>query len=148
MPPRKERCRVVLDTNVVVSYILLRRSRSAASRIFTLWYKQHHLQLIISDEVIAEYYEVLECVGADERRVEQLYNLLQRASIVTRVNLGARHAISRDPDDDVLLATAAAGQAHFLITNDHDLLDIPLAQKRRFRFEILTPGAFLARWEQ
>ncbi len=67
---------------------------------------------------------------------------------MTRVNLGTRHAVSRDPDDDVFLATAAAGQAQFLITNDHDLLDIPPAQKRRFKFEIVTPGAFLRRWEQ
>jgi putative PIN family toxin of toxin-antitoxin system len=91
---------------------------------------------------------VLERLGADERRVKHLYDLLQRTSIVTYVNLGARYVVSRDPDDDVLLATAAAGQAQFLITNDHDLLDIPLAQKRRFRFEIVTPDAFLTRWEQ
>jgi putative PIN family toxin of toxin-antitoxin system len=138
----------VFDTNVVVSYILRRRLRSAASRIFDLWYKQRHLQLIVSDEVVAEYYEVLERLNADERRVEHLYDLLQRAGIVTHINLGARYAISRDPDDDVMLATAAAGQARFLITNDYDLLDIPLAQKRRFRFEIVTPGEFLSRWEQ
>jgi predicted nucleic acid-binding protein len=31
----------------------------------------------------------------------------------------------------------------FLITNDHDLLDIPAEQKRKFKFEILTPAAFL-----
>jgi putative PIN family toxin of toxin-antitoxin system len=138
----------VLDTNVVVSYILRRRLRSAASRIFDLWYKQRHLQLIVSDEVVAEYYEVLELLNADERRVEHLYDLLQRAGIVMHINLSARHAISRDPDDDALLATAAAGQARFLITNDHDLLDIPLGQKRRFRFEIVTPGEFLSRWKQ
>jgi predicted nucleic acid-binding protein len=94
--------------------ILRRRLQSAASRIFALWYKQRHLQLIVSDEVVAEYYEVLERLNVDERRVEHLYDLLQRAGIVTYVSLGARHAISRDPDDDVLLATAAAGQANFL----------------------------------
>jgi hypothetical protein len=78
-----------------------------------------------ADEAVAEYYEVLERLNVDERRVEHLYDLLQRAGIVTHVNLGARYAISRDPDDNVLLATAAAGQARFLITNEHDLLDIP-----------------------
>jgi predicted nucleic acid-binding protein len=45
VPLRKDRIRVVLDTNVIVSYILRRRSLSAASRIVTLWYKQHQLQL-------------------------------------------------------------------------------------------------------
>ncbi len=27
------------------------------------------------------------------------------------------------------------------------LLDIPQTEKRRFRFEIVTPGAFLAQWK-
>lgn len=148
MPRRKDRLPVVFDTNVIVGYLLRRRLKSATSRIFDLWYKQHHLDLIVSDEVIAEYHELLEHFGADKPRAQQLRNLLQRTTIVTRVNLGTRHAVSRDPDDDVFLATAAAGQAQFLITNDHDLLDIPPAQKRRFKFEIVTPGAFLRRWEQ
>lgn len=144
MPRRKDRLPVVLDTNVVVSFILSQRPLSAAIQIFALWYKQHKLQLIISDEVVAEYFEVLERIGADERRVKHLDDLLRRASIVTHINLGARYAVSRDPDDDVMLATAAAGAAQYLITNDHDLLDIPVAQKKKFRFEIVTPGAFLA----
>jgi putative PIN family toxin of toxin-antitoxin system len=147
VPRRKDRLPVVFDTNVIVGYLLRRRLKSATSRIFDFWYKQHQLQLIVSDEAIAEYYELLEYFGVDTPRAKQLRDLLQRTTIVTHVNLGARHAISRDPDDDVFLATAAAGQAQFLITNDHDLLDIPAAQKKRFRFEIVTPGAFLARWE-
>lgn len=147
MPRRKDHLPVVLDTNVIVSYVLRRRLRSAASTIFVLWYKRHELQLIVSDEVIAEYSEVLERVGADERRVEHLHKLLRHTSLVTHINLGARFTVSRDPDDDMFLATAVAGQAKFLITNDHDLLDIPTVQKKRFKFEIVSPAAFLTRWE-
>jgi putative PIN family toxin of toxin-antitoxin system len=148
VPARKARLPVVLDTNVIVSYYLGKKPLSASARIFRLWRYERKLQLIVSDEVTAEYFELLGRVGIAERRVERFRQQLREGSIVTHVNLGARHAISRDPDDDVLLATAAAGQASFLITNDHDLLDIPLAQKRRFRFEIVTPGAFLTRWER
>jgi putative PIN family toxin of toxin-antitoxin system len=148
MPRRKDRLPVVFDTNVIVGYPLRRRLKSATTRIFDLWYKQHQLQLITSDEAVAEYHELLEHFGAATPRAEQLRDLLQRTTIVTHVNLGARHAVSRDPDDDVFLATAAAGEAKFLITNDHDLLNISAAQKKRFRFEIVTPGAFLQRWEQ
>jgi hypothetical protein len=36
-------------------------------------------------------------------------NVCRYAREVTHVNLGARHAISRDPDDDVLLAAAQSG---------------------------------------
>ena len=148
MSPRKERTRVVLDTNVLISFILSRTTQSAATRIVKLWFRERKLQLILSDEVVAEYYEVLERVGADERRVKKLYSLLSQASIVTRVNLGPRYNISRDPDDNVMLATAVAGKAEYLITNDYDLLDIAERDKKRFRFAIVKPAEFLARIER
>lgn len=147
MPRRKDRLPVVLDTNVVASFFLSRRTLSASARIFALWFRQRKLQLIVCDELVAEYLEILSRLSVPEKRVEQFRERLRIRQTVTHVNLGARHAISRDPDDDVLLATAVAGQAQFLITNDHDLLDIPPTQKRRFRFEIVTPGAFLTRLE-
>lgn len=148
MPRRKDRLPVVLDTNVIVSHYIGKKPLSASAQIFRLWRYERKLQLIVSDEVTDEYFEILNRIGVAEQRVARLRQQLQEGSIVTHVNLGARHAISRDPDDDGLLATAAAGEAKFLITNDRDLLDIPSIQKRRFRFEIVTPGAFLTRWEQ
>lgn len=148
MPLRKHRLPVVLDTNVIVSFFLSRQSFSASAKIFALWFRQRKLQLIVSDELIAEYLEILTRLPIAEKRVNQFRERLQIRGTVTHINLGARHAISRDPDDDVLLATAAAGQAQFLITNDHDLLNIPTRQKKRFRFEILTPVAFLRWWDE
>ncbi|HQR35954.1 MAG TPA: putative toxin-antitoxin system toxin component, PIN family [Blastocatellia bacterium] len=147
MPRRKDRLPVVLDTNVIISYYLGKKPQSANAQIFRLWRYERKLQLIVSREVTDEYYELLERIGIAEHRVARFRQQLQEADIVTRINLGARHAISRDPDDDMLLATATAGQAQFLITNDHDLLDISTAQKKRFKFEIVTPAAFLMRWE-
>ena len=147
MSPRKERTRVVLDTNVLINFILSRTSQSAATRIVKLWFRERKLQLVLSNEVIAEYYEILERVGADERKVEHLYDLLSRISIVTFVNLGTRFNLSRDPDDNVLLATAQAGNAEYLITNDYDLLDISARDKKRFRFVIVKPAEFLAKFE-
>lgn len=138
---------MVFDTNVVIGYYLGHNPNTARARVFRLWRVERKLQLITSDEVISEYFELLDRLGVAERRVERFREALQQRKTVTHVNLGARHAISRDPDDDVLLATAAAGQAQFLITSDKDLLDIPPDQKRRFRFEIVTPAAFLLRLE-
>ena len=148
MPRRKDRLPVVLDTNVVANFFLGRRPQSASAKIFTLWFKQRKLHLIVSAEVVDEYLEILAKLPISENKVENFRARLRARETVTHIKLGARHAISRDPDDDVFLATAAAGQAQFLITNDQDLLDIPAAQKKRFRFEIVTPAAFLARWEQ
>ena len=46
-----------------------------------------------------------------------------------------------------MLATALAGNAEYLITNDYDLLDISERAKKRFRFAIVKPAEFLARLE-
>jgi predicted nucleic acid-binding protein len=47
-----------------------------------------------------------------------------------------------------MLATAAAGRAAYLVTNDHDLLDIPAAEQRKFKFAILTPAQFIEELEE
>lgn len=147
MPPRKARIPVVFDTNVIIGYYLSKVAKSAGARIFRLWRYERKLQLIVSDEVVAEYFEILARTGVAEPRVAHFKDQLREASIVTHVNLGPRYNISRDPDDNVLLATAQAGNAEYLITNDYDLLDISARDKKRFRFAILKPAEFLAEFE-
>jgi len=143
VPRRKERILVTLDTNVVVSYYLSRHRQSASAQIVRLWRDQRQLQLVVSDVVINEYLEVLRRVGVSEERIARLMERFKRRQTVTHVNLGTRYTESRDPDDNLILATAAAGKVKFLVTNDHDLLDIPDVQRRRFKFEIVTPQKFL-----
>jgi len=125
VPPRKERIPVVLDTNVVISYYLGRNRQSASAQIFRLWRDLRRVQLVVSDVVIDEYLEVLRRVGVSEERIARLMERFERRQTVTHANLGARFTESRDPDDNLILATAAAGKVKYLVTNDHDLLDIP-----------------------
>lgn len=145
MPPRKKRIVVVLDTNVVVGFYLSRNQASPNAQVFRLWRDRRKLQLILSSELTAEYLEVLPRLGVGENKVARLAERLERRETVTHVNLGARATESRDPEDNFLLSTAAAGKAHFLVTNDRDLLDIPALQRKRFKFEIVTPRALLTR---
>jgi len=35
----------------------------------------------------------------------------------------------------------------YLITNDHDLLDISDQDKRKLKFQIVTPAQFLRQWD-
>ena len=147
MPSRKERILIVADTNIVISYYLSRNSKSAISRIFHMWRDLRDLQLIVSDEMINEYLEVLERLSISRTRIEKLKNILLTYPIVTCVRLGTRPTSSRDADDNILLATAISGKAKFLITNDSDLLDISNKEKKRFKFEIVRPAEFLERLE-
>lgn len=51
--------------------------------------------------------------------------------------------LSRDADDNAFIATAIAGKAKYLVTNDRDLLDIGDVEKRTLRFDIVKPEQFL-----
>ena len=146
MPPRKERLTAVLDTNVLVGFYLGRQTQSANAQVYRLWRNRRELQLVVSEEVVNEYLEVLSRLHLSEGRVQRLMNRLEQRDTVTHVNLGPRFTASRDPDDNIMLATAVTGKAKFLITNDGDLLEIPVSERRKFRFEIVTPREFLTRW--
>ena len=145
MPPRKKRLALVLDTNVIVGYYLSRTPQSANARVFRLWRDQRKLQLIVSDEIVSEYLEVLQRLHVEEPRIRRFAERLQRRETVTHIRLGSRFASSRDPDDNIMLATAVTGKAKFLVTNDRDLLDLPEDQQQRFKFEIVRPQEFLKR---
>jgi predicted nucleic acid-binding protein len=61
------------------------------------------------------------------------------------VRLSKRFLESRDPDDNLMLATAHAGKADYLVTNDKDLLDLPCAFQATLSFEICKPASLLAK---
>lgn len=143
MPRRKERLAVVFDTNVLIGFYLSRHPQSANRRVFRLWRDERKLQLIVSREMLSEYLEVLARVGVAEPHIELLAERFDRRRTITHVKLGARPLASRDPDDNLVLATASVGKAKFLVTNDRDLLDIPTTERKRFKFEIVTPTELL-----
>jgi len=143
MPPRKERIAVVFDTNVVIANYLGKNPNSAARKIFGLWRKQRKLQLIVSNETVAEYLEILERLDIPQKRIDTFSDRIEKRLTVTKVSLGKIPTESRDIDDNLILATALVGKADFLITNDKDLLDIAEKDKKKFKFQIVTPIEFL-----
>ena len=145
MPARKHRIPAVLDTNVLIGYYLSRSPRSANAQVVRAWRDQRQVQLILSSEVFEEYLDVLRRLCVEEPRVQRLAERIRRRTTVTVVNLGPRFTMSRAPDDNLMLATSQAGEARYLVTNDHDLLDIPIVQRRLSRFEIVSPQQFLAK---
>src|SRR5262249_8329729 len=133
MVRRKRRTRVVLDTNVFVRRFLSGRRTSANRRIVHLWLIERRLQLVVSSEIITEYLGIFkEILGMPDEVIEQWRTRFETDRRSTLVNLAKRYSASRDPDDNVFLATARAGRAQYLITNDRDLLDIPPSVQRTF----------------
>jgi putative PIN family toxin of toxin-antitoxin system len=141
--PRKRRIGVVLDTNVIVAFLLGADRATAVGEVVRRWREIREVQLIVSEPVVAEYLEVARRLGIDELIVARFAWRIKSHPTVTHVNLGPRIVASRDPDDDVFLTTARAGKAAYLITNDRDLLDIPAERRKMFRFQVVRPGEFL-----
>lgn len=143
MPPRKERIPVVFDTNILIANYLGENLKSATKKIFSLWRIHRKLQLIVSPEIVAEYLEILERLNIPSKRINAFSERIEKRLTVTKISLGKIPTESRDVDDNLVLATALTGKADFLITNDKDLLDIAEADKKKFKFRIVTPIEFL-----
>lgn len=148
MPIRKRREVIVADTNVFVRSFKARSNANPNRRIIRLWLLERRVQLVVSRELIAEHLDVFARVlGMDAALIEEWRVRFERDPRVTVVRLGRRYTESRDPDVNLLLATARAGKARCLLTNDRDLLELPEETRRSLPFTIRTPQAFLRAWE-
>ena len=148
MVQRKKRLLVVLDTNVFVRALKAGSNTNWNRRIVRLWLIERQLQLVVSSELIAEYLDIFaDVLGMETETVDEWRNRFETDGRASLVNLGRRYAASRDPDDNLLLATATAGEARFLITNDRDLLEVPDELKQTLKYAIVTPQEFLKQWD-
>jgi putative PIN family toxin of toxin-antitoxin system len=133
--------RVVVDTNVIVSSLLL--ADSAPQR--ALFVAQAKTDLLLSDDVVAELNAVLGRPAFDRyldsaTRQRFLHSLIACAHLVP---ITERVQACRDPRDDIFLELAVNGDADLIVSGDRDLLDM-----RSFRHvAILTPRQFLDRFE-
>lgn len=134
---------VVIDTNVLLQIAAAYKR----SPLFLAW-RNKQIQVFTSLETIAELEEVLarpktqrfvpESVG------ERFLLFVQKQTV--SVLPAEKFPRCRDPKDDMVVATAVAAQAHYLITTDKDLLEDPelailLAQSG---IQVVTPAQFLA----
>jgi putative PIN family toxin of toxin-antitoxin system len=105
--------------------------------------------LIVSREVVEEYLEIFaDVLGLDTDKVAAWRIRFEHDPRCDRVSLARRYTESRDPDDNIMLATATAGRAEYLVTNDRDLLELPEAFQRRLPYRIMPPLQFLRMLER
>ena len=114
--------RVVLDTSVLVSFLLTRGR--VISAIIEQW-ETGRLEVIVSPQIMAE----LRRVAEDERlaarlRPEALEVLLRALTENAEVVAGELElpGVTEDPDDDMVVACAVEGNAAYIITRDQHLL--------------------------
>src|SRR5437870_8861311 len=135
----KARDRVVIDTNALISRLVLPGSvpgqavRKAVDED----------QLLASDDTIMELADVLArpkfdpYMTVEERR--QFLRLFDR--VAERIPITHIVRACRDPKDDKVLELAVNGAAQLIITGDADLLAL-----HPFRgIDILTPARYIAR---
>ena len=118
--------RIVVDSNVFVSGVISPAGIPGA--ILAAW-RRDRVTLLIAPLLLAEYGEVLRRPAlrarhhkSDAALSDLFMEVLTSAQAVTP--LSPLPLASRDPDDDVLLAIALGGGAHYLVTSDDDLLSL------------------------
>jgi uncharacterized protein len=133
--------RVVLDTNVLVSALLVPRSAPAT---LLHGFRDNRWELLVSGVILEEYAEVLHRPRFG-LKLDLIHSLLEeiRGRSVDVVPGKRYHAVHRDPEDNEFLDVAIAGGATVLVSGDHDLLSV-----REFKgVKILSPAQFLHTYE-
>ena len=126
--PAKRKHRLVVDTNLWISYLLT----SDFSRIDSML-DDNTVKLLFSQELIDEFVEV-----AQRPKFRKYFSLDDLEDLLTRVRAKAEFIavtstldLCRDAKDNFLLALAQDGNATHLLTGDKDLLVLKAVGKTK-----------------
>ena len=113
--------KIVLDTNVFISGIFF---TGPPYQILRAWQKQD-LQIVISLEILDEYYQVGKELSAQfpEADLNSVLELVTTKADLIKAAL-LDEAVCDDPDDDKFFACAISGEVNIIISGDKHLLKI------------------------
>lgn len=128
MRPNTTRSRVLLDTNVLISYLLTPVHQSPVHYIVQAAVDGEYA-LILPHDLVNELVEVVKSKAYLAKRIslldiEEMLSSLGPAVEALPTLSGTIPAATRDPKDDYLLVYALIGQADYLVTGDDDLLSL------------------------
>jgi putative PIN family toxin of toxin-antitoxin system len=133
--------RVVFDSNVIVSSFI--SPYGAPAKVRDAFY-QDRFELVVSPPLLAEYRHVLAYPRVASRHglspadIDEIVEGFRQVSLVVEL-ADIPNVIPEDPDDDMVVATAVAGSADYIISGDDDLHRLG-----SFRgIQVLSPAAFL-----
>ena len=128
--------KVVIDTNVFISSFFGGTPR----KIIDQW-KEGHITLCLSQEIVEEYIEVLNRLGLkDKNEIRKLTKLFAEgySSIFTAVT-PTLFIVEDDPDDNKFIECAVALDCKIIVSGDKHLKNI----KKYIDIEILSPKEFI-----
>jgi putative PIN family toxin of toxin-antitoxin system len=127
--------RVLLDTNVLIAAVI---TQGVCAELLEHCIRRH--QLVTSEFILNEFCQhlVRKFAFSGEEVAEAVALLRSRMEVVAPS--APEDPVCRDRDDDVVLATALAGNASCLVTGDKDLLVI----KKLGTVDIVSPAEFSA----
>ena len=136
--------RVILDASVVIAAVVTKNMRSA-SRLVIEAAALGACDLIVTDEIEAEYRDVVERAKVKRAAPRGLDRLAFVGAIVgtaERVEATAKvRVVAKDPKDDMYVVAALAAGAEYVVSFDCRHL-LALGEHEGVRF--VTPGEFLA----
>ena len=124
--------KVFFDTNVLASALT---TRGLCAELFEVALQSH--ELLISDPVLQELERILPGKLGQSESVTAGFVALLRTECLLVKGLHPFPSLP-DPDDEPIIASALAGQAHVFVTGDKALLelqrvkDLPVISPRKF----------------
>jgi predicted nucleic acid-binding protein len=132
---------IALDTNALVQSIPTR----ARFRPIIEGFDAGRFLLVVSNEILLEYEEILKVIGGPTAWSAFESLLIARAAFIRRVDpTYFWKAIVHDPDDDKFVDAAVAGEADWIVTEDSHY-NI-LFQDTRLTVRPLHPLLFIERY--
>jgi uncharacterized protein len=133
--------RAVLDANVLISAVLSAKGNPAA--ILACW-QEGRLEIVVSETILKEVERVIRYpriqgrYQLSEEQIGRFLGLLRRYAILAEPQEQI-DAVQADPSDNRYLEAALAGEASYVVSGDHHLLDL----KRYRDIQILAPNEFM-----
>ena len=137
--------KVLLDTNVYISFLLAASEEQIVKRIVRACLLEfEHIQLLVPPELIDELLENVQ----DKEYLREHIPMLEIAHLIDQLRVVAEipssldqdiPAYASDPDDDYLIVHGLAAHAHYLVTGDRRLRSLDRIDSLR----IVTPAEFI-----
>lgn len=119
--------KVVLDTNIFISGLLSKNG--ALAHVLDAW-KEDRFKLIISPFIIQEICDTLQSSHIQNKYhiakedISALVYLFEHDATLVKGETDTNGAIPADTSDEQVLACAIDGDANFIVSSDHHLLNL------------------------